>query len=280
MKGVFFTTFSRTTFDRIEREPQEERTGGQRSIQSVDRAFDLLEVLAASRGELPLKEISQRVGLSKSTCHGLLATMERRGYVGQTASGAYTLGLRLTELGVQAVNRLDLRREAKEALRRLSTELQETVHLVTLQGTDVVYIDKIESQHSIRMVTQIGSRFPAWCTGVGKAVLANLPQIRLEKLLLGVELQPRTTHTITDKERFREHLAQVRRQGFAIDDEEFDIGLRCLAAPIFDHTHACVGALSVSGPSVRMGPNRLALMISAVKQAAAEVSRRMGYIAP
>lgn len=269
---------SRTPFDHVERPGV--RDAPQRLIQSVDRALDLLDALAAAGGELALKDLSRQVGLSKSTCHGLLITMERRDIVGQTPSGNYTLGLRLTELGNLAVNRLDLRREARAILRHLSAEFKETVHLVTSQGLDVVYIDKVESEHSIRTVTQIGTRLPAACTGVGKAILANLPPERFEKVMNAIALTPRTHTTITDRQKFREHMLEVRQRGWAIDDEEFDIGLRCVAAPIFNHTRTCLGALSISGPAVRMGPSQIALMIPAVVQAAAEISRRMGYVAP
>jgi IclR family KDG regulon transcriptional repressor len=228
-------------------------------------------------GEAPLKEISQQVGLSKSTTHGLLATLESRGLVGHSPSGAYTLGLRLIELGNAAVERLDLRSQASDVLRDLVKVFDETVHLVTLDGSDVVYIDKVEGTQSMRIVSRVGGRLPAACTGVGKAILANLDAVRLERILDAAELPPFTRNTITDKAKLLEHLMDVRRRGHAIDDEEISEGLRCVAAPIFDHTGSCIGALSISGPSVRIGPARVEDMIPVVCQAAATVSTRLGF---
>lgn len=246
-------------------------------VRSVGRACEILDALYAAGGEAPLREISQRVGLNKSTVHGILATLQHMRYVGQTASGSYTLGLRLLELGNATVARLDLRNQASDILRELVLRFEETAHLVMLDGTDVVYIDKVESTQSMRIVSQVGKRLPAACTGVGKAILASLPSEELDRLLEITELRAFTRNTITDKVRLREHLAEVHRRGYAIDDEEILDGLRCVAAPIFNHTGACIGAMSISGPSVRMGPSRIEEMIPVVCEAAHEVCRRMGF---
>lgn len=246
-------------------------------IQSVVRAFDILEALSNAGGEASLKEISQRTGLNKSTAHGILVTLHAKGYVGQARNGWYTLGLRLIELGNAAVARLELRSQAQDVLRELSDQFQETVHLVTRDGTDVVYVDKVESPQSMRIVSQVGLRLPAVCTGVGKAILAHMPDQETERLLEQVQLKEFTSNTITDKEKLIAHLSEVRARGYALDDEEIMVGLRCVAAPIFDHTGACVGALSVSGPSIRMGPGRIASMIPAVCEAGRRISQRLGY---
>lgn len=245
-------------------------------IRSVSRACEILEALYRAGGEAPLKEISQYTALNKSTAHGILATLEHERFVVRTSNGAYALGLRLLELGTAAVTRLDLRSQATEVLHNLVRRFGETVHLVTREGADVVYIDKVESSQSVRIVSQVGSRLPAVCTGVGKAILAVLPSDELERLLAGVELKPYTRNTITEMHRLREQLQEVRRRGYAIDDEEIVDGLRCVAAPIFNHTGSCVAALSLSGPSARMGFSRLGEMIPALCEGAAEVSRRLG----
>lgn len=245
-------------------------------IQSVERACDILDALCAAGGEATLHEISARVALSKSTAHGLLATLHSRGLVSRTSASRYTLGLRLFELGNAAVARLDLRGQAGQVLRGLLNQFQETVNLVTLDGSDLVCIDKVETTQSMRIVSKVGSRLPAACTGVGKAILAHLPSDHVERLLQSTPLKPWTRNSIIDKDLLRGHLAEIKRCGYAIDDEEIVDGLRCVAAPIFDHRGGCVGALSISGPSARMAPARLEEMIPAVCDAGQEVSRRLG----
>lgn len=246
-------------------------------IQSVDRAITLLEALDAAGGEMSLVGLCREAQLSKSTAYGLLSTLQHRGLVGRTVGGAYTLGLRLFELGSSAVARLDLRVQATDVLREMALRFGETAHLVTRDGADVVYIDKVESEHSMRIVSQVGQRLPATCTGVGKAILANLPEQQLDALLSATDLQRFTKNTITDKTLFRAHLRDVKQRGYSIDDEEIFDGLRCVAAPIFDHTGACIGALSLSGPSVRIGLSRISDMIPAVCAYAQKVAQRLGY---
>lgn len=245
-------------------------------IQSVDRAITLLEHLARRGGCASLSELAQDIGLNRSTVHGLLATMRRRGFVGQDANGNYTLGLKLFELGSLSVSRLDLRTIAGPVLQRLVDRFQETVHLVIADGLDVVYIDKRESLQSMRIVSQVGLRLPAYCTGVGKAILAFHSEAELDRLLAETELRRFTPNTITDKQLFKQHLQDIKRCGYALDNEEIIEGLRCVGAPIRDHSTRVVAALSVSGPSVRMGPARIQEIIPAVIGAAAEISYQLG----
>ena len=249
----------------------------ERTVQSVDRALALLERLASRGGSASLSDLARDLGLSKSTVHALLATMRAWGVVSQEADGLYVLGIRLFEWGTAAVSRLDLRTAAGPVLERLMDQFQETVHLVVGDGLDVVYIDKRESPRSMRIVSQVGRRLPAYCTAVGKAMLAFRPEEELERLLEGATLQPWTPNTITDKEALKAHLAEVRRRGYALDNEEIIEGLRCVGAPIRDHSGQVVAALSVAGLSVRLGPERIAEVIPAVVEAAAEISHRLGY---
>jgi DNA-binding IclR family transcriptional regulator len=162
----------------------------------------------------------------------------------------------------------------------LVDRFQETVHLVIADGLDVVYIDKRESLQSMRIVSQVGLRLPAYCTGVGKAILAFIDEAELDRLLAGARLKSFTPHTITDKRMFKQHLQEVKRCGYALDNEEIIQGLRCVGAPIRDYSGKVVAALSVSGPSVRMGPARIEEIILATVQAAAEISHQLGYLEP
>lgn len=250
------------------------------TIQSVDRAISILERLADCGGSASLSDISRYLNLSRSTVHGLLATMRKRGIVAQDTDGRYALGVKLFELGTVAVSRLDLRTIAAPLLQQLVDEFQETVHLVIGDGLDVVYIDKRESPHSMRIVSQVGHRLPAYCTAVGKAMLAFKSEEELEGLLAGRKLEPWTHNTITDKEQLKAHLQHVRERGYALDDEEIFEGLRCVGAPIRDYSHQVVAALSVAGPSVRLKPTKINDIIPVVVESAAEISCQLGYREP
>jgi DNA-binding IclR family transcriptional regulator len=250
------------------------------NIQSVDRAIEILERLAGRGGCASLSELADDLGLSRSTVHGLLATLKQRGLVAQETNAHYALGIKLFELGSAAVARLDLRTSAGPVLEGLVERFQETVHLVVRDGLDVIYIDKRESPRSMRIVSQVGARLPAYCTAVGKAILAFLPEEELERLLAGVVLRPWSDNTLTDPEILKLHLQGVRRNGYALDNEEIFEGLRCVGAPIRDHTQQVIAALSVAGPSVRLGAERIEEIIPAVTAAAAELSRQLGYRQP
>jgi DNA-binding IclR family transcriptional regulator len=246
-------------------------------IQSVDRAAQILDRLASRGGCASLANLARDLELSRSTVHGLLATLRRHGLIAQDEQGRYVLGLKLFELGSVAVSRLDLRKVAGPMLDRLVDQFHETVHLVLGDDLDVVYIDKRESSQSMTIVSQVGHRLPAYCTGVGKAMLAFKPEPEIDDLLNGVVLLPRTKNTITDKTALKSHLAEVRACGYALDKEEIIEGLCCVAAPIRDHTGQVVAALSVSGPSVRLTTEKITLVIPAVVKAAADISLRLGY---
>lgn len=251
------------------------RSGGM--IQSVERACRILEHLAARGGSAGLSELARDMGLSRSTVHGLLATMQSHGVVAQDADKNYILGIKLFELGNKAVSRLDLRNLAAPALQQLVDQFQETVHLVLNDGLEVVYIDKRESPQSIQIVSRIGQRLPAYCTAVGKVMLAYKPAAELDRLLEVVELRPMTRHTITDKQKLKEHLQEIRRQGYALDQEEIAEGLQCVAAPIWDYTNQVIAAMSIAGAAVRLKDEKMQRAIQAILQAAANVSRQLGY---
>jgi DNA-binding IclR family transcriptional regulator len=246
-------------------------------IQSVDRAAQILAQLAGRGGCASLADLARDLELSRSTVHGLLATLRRHGLIAQDEDGRYVLGLKLFELGSLAVSRLDLRQVAGPVLERLVDQFHETVHLVLGDGLDVVYIDKRESPQSMTIVSQVGHRLPAYCTGVGKAMLAFKPEPEIDDLLNKVVLLPRTKNTITDKIALKSYLAEVRACGYALDNEEIIEGLRCVAAPIRDHTGQVVAALSVSGPSVRLTAEKIAQIIPTVVKGAADISRQLGY---
>jgi len=193
----------------------------------------------------------------------------------------YFLGFKLVDLGNLLLNQLDLRREAEPFLRELAEKTKETVHLVILDQNEIVYIDKVETDHNpsgLRMASRVGLRNPPHSCAVGKVLLADLPEETLNHFLKKGNLIKRTENTITDPTRLREHLDLVKRQGYAIDDEENEKGIRCVAAPIRDGTGRAVAALSISGPAFKVTKRAIQDSLKKeVMETASQISQRLGF---
>ncbi|MEV0144482.1 MULTISPECIES: IclR family transcriptional regulator [unclassified Nonomuraea] len=239
---------------------------------SLRRALDVLDHVREHSG-LTLTQLAEGVGLSKSTVLRLTVPLvEARLLERDRRSGAYRLGHGTLRLGQAYLATLDLRAVAAEESHRLMSEVRETVHLVVHDPPHVVYIDKVENETNVRMASRIGSRGSVHCTAVGKALLAFQPGDPVE----GLELESRTRHTITDPERLRGELAGIRRRGYAVDDRENEPEVRCVGAPIFNHTGAVVAALSVSGLTSRITAARVRALGQQVAAAAARISGKLG----
>ncbi|WP_425060221.1 Transcriptional regulator KdgR [Sporomusa carbonis] len=249
-------------------------------IQSVERALVILELLG-QEFELGITEISKEIGLGKSTVHRLLATLKDKGFVQQTASGKYRLSLKLFEVGNMMVNKLGVRKEAGSYLEKLASLSGETVNLAVIDKCDVIYIERIESSEPLRMGLEVGRRLPAFCTALGKVILAYLPEHEFKKVLAANQSDSRlpqfTNKSITNVSELYAHLQQVKEQGYSFDDEEFLQGLRCVAAPIFDHMGKVIAAISISGPTVRMTYETVNKLIPYLKEATVNISKQMGY---
>jgi IclR family transcriptional regulator, KDG regulon repressor len=247
-------------------------------IQSVDRAIEILECFSNDQNELGVTEISRMLSLHKSTVFGLLATLENRGYMEQNQSnGKYKLGMKLFELGARIQNNMDIAAIAKPYLEDIVKKYNETIHLVINDKGQAVYIDKVEGSASMRMYSQLGKRPPMYCTGVGKSILAFMPQEYIDYYLSNEDLKKLASNTITDVEKMKKELEKVREQGYSIDDEEIEDGLRCVAAPIFDHKGYAAGALSIAGPTSRMTKTRMEELAVIIKEAARQISNKLGY---
>ncbi len=219
-------------------------------IQSIERAAAILRCFAAGRA-LGVTEIAEKVGLHKSTAFGIISTLVHCGFLQQDpASGKYSVGVELFRLG-QLYDR-DFGRLIRPFLDALVSEFQETANYVVHDGLDIIYIEKIESPHSMRISTARGQQLPMYCTGAGKAILANLPRREREDILKRTVYRPVTDRTITRKEDLEKELVEIRRNGFAVDNGEAEFGLFCIAAPVLDHDGYPLGAVSVSGPVIRM----------------------------
>jgi IclR family acetate operon transcriptional repressor len=245
---------------------------------SLDRALNVLLEIAGRGGRgMTLSECAAVLGYSKATTHRILQTLTRREFLRlDEERGTFTLGVTNLRLGIEFLESIDLRREALPMLRALAESTGETAHLGRLSGTDVVYIEKVESSHAVRMYSRVGDTMPAYSTGVGKAVLAFLDEAAIERHLPEV-LSPRAANTITDREALREELERTRERGYSLDDVENEEGIRCAGAPVFDHTGGVQAGISVAGPASRMTVDRLHELGPQVRAEADRVSARLGY---
>jgi len=247
-------------------------------IQSVARALTIVDTLGEVRGELALNEIATRLSLAKSTVHGLISTLKDFGYIEQSEfTGKYRLGIRLFEIGHIVAQGWEVRKVAAPYIQKLLEQMFETVHLAVLDKLEVLYIDKRESGESLRIVSQVGMRLPAHCTGVGKVLMAHLPPEQRAELINKKGLPRLTKNTLTDVEALENEFTRIRTQGFAIDNEEIMDSLRCVAAPIRDQTGMVVSAISLSGPVSRLTGERFEEAIRRVTETAGEISGGLGY---
>ena len=248
-------------------------------VKSVAKALMILNVLAEHQREMSLGDISKEMQMAKSTAYGLLATLRDFGYIDQSPlDGKYRLGIRLFEVGNIVANSWDVRQVAAPFIQTLVDELGETVHLVVLDKGEVLYIDKRESAKlSLRIVSQVGTRLPTHCTGVGKVFLANLSIDEVRRLIATKGLARYTKNTITDLSRLEEELDLVRRQGYATDNEEIMESLRCVAVPLLDHTGKVCAAISVSGPVSRFDGEQLESIVNLIVHIGQEISASLGY---
>src|SRR3984957_19315722 len=244
-------------------------------VQSIERAFDLLETLADAGGALGLSELARVSGLPLPTVHRLIRTLVNRGYVRQEASRRYTLGSRLIRLGETSSRMLGT--SLRPFLAQLVRVTGETANLAMLDGDEVVYIAQVPSPHQMRMFTEPGRRVRTHCTAVGKALLAQMPEADVRALLRRTGMEPHTVATITDPDELVEHLALVREQGYARDEGEQEIGVRCIAVHVPDAP--TMMAISVSGPQARLSENSVAKIVPALQRVAGELAERIAQMA-
>ncbi|HOO89636.1 MAG TPA: IclR family transcriptional regulator [Syntrophales bacterium] len=251
-------------------------------VQTIERVSQILEMVGQNSQGMSIKDLSTGLNLPKGTIHRLLTSLSYFGYIRQDPETKnYFLGLKLMDLNAQLSNQLDFRKVAEPILRDLSQKTRQAVHLVVLDRNAVVYVDKIETQQQeggLKMASRIGSRNPLHSSAVGKVLLSYFSEEALEDFLRKRGLPRLTTNTIIDPEAFRKHLKIVRNQGYAIDDEENEKGIRCVGAPIFDGKGKPVAAISVSGSVFQVTKKSINEVIrGAVTAAAAEISRRLGF---
>ncbi len=241
---------------------------GSRGVRSLERAFELLEHLADGGGEMALSELTDASGLPMPTIYRLMRTLVNQGYVRQEASRRYALGPRLIRLG-ESASRL-LGTWARPFLTELVDEVGETANMALLDGDDVVYVAQAPSKHSVRMFTEVGRHVHPHCTGVGKALLAQLPAAAAGDLLARSGLPAHTANTITDPEAMLSELEQIRRDGYAIDDGEQELGVRCVAVPVSGSP--ALTAISISGPAGRLGHDAVQRVVPIMQRTAEKLA--------
>lgn len=222
--------------------------------------------------------MAEATGLHKSTAAGLVYTLEARGYLSQNPNNRkYRLGPRLVERAAVFLSQVEVRRVAQNHLKALLQQVNESLNLGIRDGTDVVYIERLSSSMTLGMRAGIGMRAPCYCTALGKALLAAMPEKEARAVLEHSDRQAYTLHTLTQIDDLLADLAETRRRGFSLDDEEREPGGRCVAAPVFDHTGAAVAAVSISAPTQRFPRAQVPFYGKIIHETALAISRELGY---
>ena len=242
-------------------------------IKVLEKALAVLDLFAEAVGELTLTQIGQRLQLSKATTFRIVNVLEGGDYLERVpGSQGYRLGLKLYRLGSIAESATAVQKLGRPYLHALAERSQETVHLTVLSKGEALYLDKIEGKHSVRVVSRVGMRLPAHCSGVGKVLLAHLDEQEVDRIVRDHGLRRFTPATITQRDALATELARIREQGYALDNEEIELGLKCVAAPVRDASGRVVAAISISGPKFRFdGPDQ-ARFIALVLDGAQRIS--------
>ncbi len=247
-------------------------------VQVIDRTLDILEYLSLTQASKGPTEIARAVGLNKSTVHRLLAALLGRGYIEKNdVDGTYHIGIKLVEIVSNRINNLELQTEARPVLNDLHDALGLIVHLGILDRHEVVYVEKMDIAPNLRRYAQIGQRVPAQCSSLGKCLLASLSGGQLEFFMADCAFAQYTQNSITSLRELKEHLRIVRSRNWAIDNEEYIPGHRCVGAPVCDYRGEIIAAVSASGPVALLTDERIPEVVEQVKRAASLISRKLCY---
>jgi DNA-binding IclR family transcriptional regulator len=243
----------------------------------LTKVLAIFELLDRAPGGLQLRNVAEQTGLNKSTAYRFLAHLERAGYLVRDLTGAYLIGPRLVHLGANSTYQATICRLSRPVMEDLWHKTGETVNLGALDGAEVLYLDVLESPHHFRLSSQKGMRRAMNCTALGKTLLAWLPPATRDELLAHGKFEKRTPHSITHPADLLTELGRIQRRGYAVDNEEVETGACCVAAPIFDSSGLIAASISVAGPVTRMGHNRIPTVAALATEAAAAISRSLGY---
>ncbi|HWQ47094.1 MAG TPA: IclR family transcriptional regulator [Longilinea sp.] len=247
------------------------------NVRAIERALQILDCFNEEHTERSLTEIVKLVGLHKATTHRIMTTLLNSGYLEHTPDGQkFRLGLHLASLGFIVINKMDLRSEAYPFMSQLTQQLDEACDLSVFDQDHVFYVEVMQSRHTLRIAAAIGQRLPAYCTASGKLFLAFLPEPKLEAIL-NQPMKSHTNNTITSSALLRPQLDVIRQQGYAVDDEEYEVGIRAVAAPIRNREGSVIAAISIPSPTSRMTPDRIPAVAEVLKEMTDKVSHRMGW---
>jgi IclR family acetate operon transcriptional repressor len=247
------------------------------NITSVQRCLRLLGLFSQAPDGLSATEVTRLSGLPVSTVHRFLVNLEEAGFLDCGVSGKYHLGIACFSIGQAALGQLDIRRLSLPYLQALNQHTRETIHLTVRQGATAVYVEKLDSPEHLRIFSRIGALVPLYCTAVGKVLLAYMPEAERDEILRQMEPRRLTPNTIASRQELEQHLHRVRKAGHAFDLEEHEPHIRCVAAPIWDHTGAVNASLSLTAPAVRMAVPRLRQLAPLIQEAGLRISRDLGY---
>ncbi|HEY1295014.1 MAG TPA: IclR family transcriptional regulator [Chloroflexota bacterium] len=243
---------------------------------SVPRAIHVIDLLAR-RGPLGVRAVAQQVGIPLGSAHRILLGLADESVVERTAAGEWELSYRLLEIVGAQLERVQLPRLARPMLEQVASETRETTFLAVPSQNEIVYLDKVQTDLQLQLNVELGTRRPMYCTGLGKAILAFLPDSQQERILAASPLRAFTPHTITDPMLLRLDLERTRDRGYAIDRQEIILGVECVAVPILNHAARAVGAISVAGTTPKGDGERLDALVARLKAAGDYVSRRLGF---
>lgn len=245
---------------------------------AVERALAILEAVSQRDGGMTNSEISRKLAIPKSTASYILRTLETHGYLRRDQANKYRLGLRVVSLSHRALRGLDITDVAMPVLRSLAERYNITAHLAILDQGEVVYIEKADAPGFIKMDTWVGRRLPVHSTSVGKVLVAHLPEDEIKAIIKERGLRKITPKTITTVHEFLRELERVRARGFAVDDEENNLGVRCVAAPIFNRLGQVEAALGVSGTTAQMERSIISKLAGVLIDSARRISQQLGYL--
>ncbi|WP_018923241.1 IclR family transcriptional regulator [Salsuginibacillus kocurii] len=249
-------------------------------VQSVDRALTIVKLVSQKKDGYGVTELAEMLDLNKSSIFRIVATLIEHGFIEQDLeTKKYRLGYQYLELSSKLLDSIDIRKEATPFLKELEELSNEVVHLVIYSQKQAIYIEKLEGNETLRMHSRVGERAPLHCTSAGKTILAFLPEEEARTLIKQQPLPAHTAHTITEPTALFENIKQIKHQGYGVEKEENEAGINCIATPLFNYNGNIAGAISISGPSIRMNDERLQHLKEPLLQVGKQVSRRLGYSA-
>src|SRR5579864_7479891 len=255
-------------------------SGRSYNITALQRGLHLLHLFSESPRGLTAKQVASLSRLPVSTVHRFLVNLHRAGFLNCAGDGVYHLGIACFAIGQAALGQLDIRRLSLPYLQELNHQTRETIHLTVRHGLCAVYVEKLDSPEPLRIHSRIGASVPLYCTAVGKIMLAHMPMEERDRVLPELQIKRLTANTVGNLQELKTELYRVRKNGYACDMEEHEMHIRCVAAPIWDHTGSVQASLSITAPTLRMPVMRLRRLAPLIQAAGLRISAELGYQSP